>query len=130
MPVALAMAAIPPSPGLKEVIIAGLENFIEKRCEVVSDALIEFTGQGLRSDGNIKLARRMRKKSGEWFRQPYNCLLAWCGVDGSFLRPVSPVHSESFETISKDMETLLDRMHVARSRQGLCAVPTSLDRFI
>lgn len=120
---ALVVAAVPPAPALKDMIVHFFDQFLDRRVEALIDIQLQLSGQGLRTDGNIKLARRIRRKSGaRWFK-PYNCLLAWCGTDGALLQPVSTCASESFEAIQADLTALLDRMRRVRGKRGLSVAP-------
>ncbi len=115
------LQAIPDSAVLRLVMSRGLRHFVKARVQVMKRRQFVYNAQGLRCDGNFKLAIRVVvpkfDKSGKrsrWWSRPYTVVLAFCGTDGSLLQPVTLHKAESWADIQSVLVPLL--MEIKRAR--------------
>ena len=93
-----AMAAIPKRKVLSFVLGRALDEFLDKKVFEMQEQLFVYCGQGLRNDGNFKLAKRIgvRRQGSRSAARPSTVVLGFCGVDGTLLAPVHPMRTEDF----------------------------------
>ena len=89
-PLAWAIAAVPSNAVLRSVILTAFAHFLESAVKMMVRRVCVYNGQGLRNDGNYKLAKRIGYKSsdGKFAVRPRSVVSGICGVDGSLLKPV------------------------------------------
>jgi hypothetical protein len=122
------LSSVPNPRILKGVLLHVFRDYVQARVDVMRKHQFIYNGQLLRGDGNYKLAKRVRVSpddSGERLLN-YTVVLAWCGVDGSLLSPVSLAKAESWNCLSADLEPLLVELKAARMAYGLslhCSLP-------
>ena len=113
------LSAVPHAGAIKEILFQFFNDFVAKRVQAMVDLQMLFNGQGLRFDGNYALARQVAQKttSGRWTK-PYTVAFAWCGADGSLLKPITLAKSESIPEITRDLAPWLQRMQEVRMNSG------------
>lgn len=113
------LSAVPHAGAMKEILFQFFKEFVAKRVQAMVDLQMLFNGQGLRFDGNYALARQVAQKttSGRWMK-PYTVAFAWCGADGSLLKPITLAKSESIPEITRDLAPWLQRMQEVRMNSG------------
>ena len=79
-----------------------------------------YSGQGVRSDGNFKLPKRIGRLSldKKYVVRDFNVVLGFCGVDGVLLKPVRPFAGETLKDIESELGPMLDRLRESRLQQG------------
>ena len=117
-PLAWSMSAVPRIDGLQRLILAVFRQFVKDRVQAMVDLQLLFNGQGLRVDGNFDMARQVTVYENGVYTRPYHVLLAWCGVDGSLLKPITLARSEKVIDITSDVEPMIDRMLHVRMNAG------------
>ena len=109
---------MPSRRALKCILLRFFQPFLQKRVAALIDLQLLYNGQGLRVDGNYKIAKRIMARSGKFWAQKANCIIAWCGLDGSLLRPPTLSNSESWSSLERDLDGLLDRAGRVRGAAG------------
>ena len=115
------LTACPGSEGLSALIAKGFSHFLPGRIAAMSKHQHVYNGQGLRFDGNFKLAKLLRSPR-------HTVVLAFCGVDGSLLQPPVIAETESWDNIEKVLRPLLRDLKAARLEAG-CSLIESLPAF-
>ena len=105
-----ALSALPHNFVICTVVMRGFSFFVTARVAIMRRRQFAYNGQGIRHDGNCKLARVLTKSV-----EDGRCtvVLALCGVDGSLLDVPVPMPSESdIESVLRPM--LLELMGVSQ----------------
>jgi hypothetical protein len=114
------LQAIPHAGPLKKLILHFFHNFVQARVQIATDLQLIFNGQGLRGDGNYNISTRVAEYTdGRWVRGKWTEVLAWCGLDGSLLKPMALAASEKMTDIIADLQPMLERMQKVRMHAGL-----------
>ena len=117
---AWSFSAVPRCRALRGVLMKALQNFLVSVVASMKARLYRYAGQGVRGDGNYQIATRIRVRTPDGHTErPYSVLLAWCGVDGCLLKPVSPSKTEDFPDLAADLEPMLDDLRQERLASGL-----------
>ena len=121
------LTAVPRCDMLRSISFLALRNFVEAAVLHMKKAVCVYSGSVIRGDGNYDLALRaaVRREDGKWTR-PYSVALAWIGVDGALLQPISPSRSEGIQDVLMDLRSLASDHKAARLQAGIplaCAPP-------
>ena len=75
---------------------------------------------GVRGDARYDLASRVRARNASTghFENPYSAIQAWCGLDGSLLKPWVLCHGEAFDTQAEDLQPYLQFARDVRLAYG------------
>ena len=75
----------------------------------------------IRGDGHFDLASRVKERDAAtgYHHAPYSCVLGWCGLDGSLLKPFVLSAGESFEEQKADLRPYLEYARDVRQEFGL-----------
>ena len=77
-----------------------------------------YNGQIIRGDGNYSLSKSVVSMVDGARVRKFTVALAWCGVDGSLLAPVSLAATESWPCIEADLKPLLQKIKQTRLEAG------------
>ena len=124
---AWSMASIPRCKVIRQIVLKAFEFFLSDVVENIQKRLFVYAGQGIRGDGNYDISTRIGVKSteGHYAVRPYTVLLAWCGVDGCLLKPVTPSGTEAWVDLAADLDGLLDQLRAARLSAGMDAMESA-----
>lgn len=101
----------PTAEALAEIAKKAFFPLLRSRVQEMVKANDAYNAQILRVDGHFKVAKRivLYIPGGKGKRErPFTCILAFCGVDGSLLRPPVPLRSECLEEIQPILQPLLN----------------------
>jgi hypothetical protein len=115
------LASIPRCRPLREMVMAAARDLVRSAVAAMRRRQFVYNAQGIRGDGNYKLAKRIALASsgGRRPERPYTVVLAWCAVDGSLLQPVSARRTEDIADIESDLAPMLRDIQQARVDAGL-----------
>lgn len=115
------LASVPRCRPLRELVLAAAQNLARSAVAAMRQRQFVYNAQGIRGDGNYKLAKRIAFASagGRRPERPYTVVLAWCAVDGSLLQPVAAKRTEDFADIESDLAPMLRDIQDARLEAGL-----------
>ena len=124
---AWSMASIPRCKVIRQIVLKAFKFFLSDVVEIIQKRLFVYAGQGIRGDGNYDISTRIGVKSteGHYAVRPYTVLLAWCGVDGCLLKPVTPSGTEDWVDLAADLDGLLDKLRAARLSAGMDAMESA-----
>jgi hypothetical protein len=122
------LSSVPNLHILSGLLLHVFRDYVQARVDLMRKYQFIYNGQLLRGDGNYKLAKKVRISvdDSEESVLKYTVVLAWCGVDGSLLSPVSLAKAESWTCLSANLEPLLTDLKAARQGHGLslqCSLP-------
>lgn len=89
----------------------GFSFFLKARVDIMRRRQFVYNGQGLRHDGNYKLAARI-------IPAKFTVVIAFCGVDGSLMQPVVPKLTEDWPDIEAVLKPLLEDLKATRFDAG------------
>jgi hypothetical protein len=104
------LRALPRCRMVRDLLLRALSGFVGARVADMQRSQFLYNGQGIRHDGNYTLARRVLVRKPDerrGFERPYSVALAFCGVDGSLLAPITLRRTEDWPDIEADLEPLL-----------------------
>ena len=104
------MELFPTAEALAEIAKKAFFPLLRSRVQDMVKVNDAYNAQILRLDGHFKVAKRLVRyvPGGKGKRErPYSCIIAFCGVDGSLLRPPVPLRSECMEEIQPILQPLL-----------------------
>ena len=118
---ALALA-LPTAEELRAIALKAFSVFVEEQVGMLIKRQALYNMSIVRGDGHYDLASRVLERdpghaTGQ--RRPYTCILAWCGTDGSLLKPFVLKPGESFEDQAKDLEPYLQTAKGIRMAFGM-----------
>ena len=111
--------AVPPCAVLRPLLCRALLTFLEDAVRHMQRHINVYCGSIIRGDGNYELANRIIDKDK---KHPFTVILAWVGIDGALLRPVSPHPREDWPCISKDLGDMLDENKKDRLEAGMSLI--------
>ena len=94
---AWAVASLPGNGILREIVLKGFMGFIDARVRVMRRRQLAYNSQGIRCDGNYKLAKILRRAP--FKKRTATVVIAFCGTDGSLLDVPVPLPTEGFAHI-------------------------------
>ena len=101
-----ALSAIPTNFAIRTVVMRGfvISFFVRARVAIMRRRQLAYNGQGIRHDGNCKLARVLTKSV-----EDGRCtvVLPFYGVDGSLLDVPVPMPSEGWSDIESVLRPML-----------------------
>ena len=117
---AWAFAAVPRCQVLRSVLLTALAKVLQAQVRDVTAQVFVYSGQGVRSDGNFKLPKRIGRLSldKKYVVRDFNVVLGFCGVDGVLLKPVRSFAGETLKDIESELGPMLDRLRESRLQQG------------
>lgn len=104
------LRALPRCRMVRDLVMRSLSGFVATRVADMQRSQFLYNGQGIRHDGNYTLARRVlvrQPSERRGFVRPYSVALAFCGVDGSLLAPITLRRTEDWPDIEAELEPLL-----------------------
>ena len=101
--------AIPTRQEIEAIALRAFSGFVKKQVGIMVSRQAVYNMSGIRGDGHNDLASRVRMTDPETGRltSPFTAILAWCGIDGSLLKPPVLSHGESIEEQVEDLTPLL-----------------------
>jgi hypothetical protein len=108
------LRAVPPPEELRWIVLRAFRLFLRARVELLRERQYIYNGQGLRHDGNFDLATRVVPDGGN----KYTVVVAFCGTDGSLMRPPVLRATEAWPDLESILRPLLGRLKAARVRAG------------
>ena len=112
------LMCVPDHHAIKDILLSCFADFVQKRVDLMQERQFVYNGQLIRGDGNYDLAKAVVRYVEGKKSHPYTVALAWCGVDGSLLVPVSLAQSESWHSVEASLAPLLQKLKQARLRAG------------
>ena len=97
-------------------MLKGFTGFIDARVRVMRRRQLAYNSQGIRCDGNYKLAKILRRSLLR--RRTATVVIAFCGTDGSLLDVPVPLPTEGFDHIQTVLEPLLREIQEVRLACG------------
>ena len=113
---AWAVASLPGNGILREIVLKGFMGFIDARVRVMRRRQLAYNSQGIRCDGNYKLAKILRRAP--FKKRTATVVIAFCGTDGSLLDVPVPLPTEGFAHVEKVLEPLLREIQEVRLACG------------
>ena len=113
---AWAVAALPGNGILRQIVLKGFTGFIDARVRVMRRRQLAYNSQGIRCDGNYKLAKFLRRSLLK--KRTATVVVAFCGTDGSLLDVPVPLPTEGFDHIQAVLEPLLREIQEVRIACG------------
>ena len=118
---ALALA-VPTAEELRAIALKAFSVFVEEQVGMLIKRQALYNMSIVRGDGHYDLASRVLERdpshaTGQ--RRPYTCILAWCGTDGSLLKPFVLKPGESFQDQAADLESYLQKAKGVRMAFGM-----------
>ena len=113
---AWAVASIPDNSILREIVLKGFTGFIDARVRVMRRRQLAYNSQGIRCDGNYKLAKILKRALRR--KRTSTVVVAFCGTDGSLLDVPAPLPTEGFDHIQSVLEPLLVEIQEVRLACG------------
>lgn len=121
----LLFCSLPCRRELQLLAIRALTGLIDAKVQRMRRLLQLYCGQGIRHDGNFKLAARLssgsvtinckRHKTG----CPYSVVLGFTGTDGALLMPLMPAAGESWERVREVLVPYLEELKNTRMSAGM-----------
>ena len=118
------LQAVPKCKVLRSVVVRAFRAFVSQRVAVMRKRQILYNAQGLRHDGNYKLAKRIYIRG----ERPFSVVIAICGVDGSLIDVIRPRATEAWPDIKAVLEPLLMEIKEVRLAHG-CSLSESVPVF-
>lgn len=118
---ALALA-LPTVEELRAIALKAFSLFVEEQVDMLVKRQALYNMSIIRGDGHYDLASRVFQRDPDHAtgqRRPYTCILAWCGTDGSLLKPFVLKPGESFEDRAADLEPHLQSAKGIRMAFGM-----------
>lgn len=112
---AWALGALPKSKALRPLILKVFSTFVRARVRVMRRRQIAYNSQGLRHDGNYKLAKILIDSVDG---MQCTVVFALCGVDGSLIDVPAPLPTEAWPHIVKVLDPLLREIQQVRLECG------------
>lgn len=113
--------SLPTAAEIKLIAMKAFSAFIQKQVDLMVDEQCLYNLSIVRGDGHYDIAARVfqydavEKKR----KYPFSCLLAWCGTDGSLIKPFVLMPGESFQDQVEDLRPLLRRAKRLRMSSGM-----------
>ena len=116
-----ALALALPTPGeLRLIALKAFSRFAARQVDIMVQRQCIFNFSIVRGDGHYDIASRVFELDDAGKRSYlYTCLLAWCGTDGSLLKPFVLMPGESFEDQVQDLRPFLQRAKEIRMTFGM-----------
>ncbi|CAE7917875.1 unnamed protein product, partial [Symbiodinium necroappetens] len=113
--------ALPQPEELRCMALQGFANFVDVAVTAMKKRQAIYNMAGIRGDAHYDLASRVRVRNAltGYFETPYSAIQAWCGLDGSLLKPWVLCDGESFETQASDLRPYLEFGRDTRLAYGL-----------
>ena len=112
------LKALQKNQALRRIVQAAFSAFINERVQSLRARQLIYNAQGLRHDGNFKLAKIIYSASATR-KRPFSVVLGFCCVDGSLLQPPTPCETESWPDIERVLRRLLQDIKKERFRCGM-----------
>ena len=114
------ISAIPFADGLRSLVVRAMQTILPPEVSAMQKELLPYSAGIIRCDGNFKIAKKIRlhqQPPGE--RQPWSCILAFCGSDGAVLAPPTYSATEDIPDLQAVLIPLLEKVRDFRLRAGL-----------
>ena len=114
--------ALPTGEELRAIALKAFSNFVEAQANMLVKRQAIYNMSIVRGDGHYDLAARVFQVDPDSVtgqQRPYTCILAWCGTDGSLLKPWVLKPGESFEDQVTDLEPFLQTAKEIRMGFGM-----------
>jgi len=108
---AWALQAVPNNKVLRVVVLRAFNSFVGARVRIMRRRQLAYNSQGIRADGNCKLAKIILRRPDSELR---TVVLGFCGTDGSLVDVPVPVHAETWTYVKQILPPLLQDMRDVR----------------
>lgn len=107
---ASSVLAIPTDYELRALAERAFARFVKDRVAAMKSRQAIYNFAVIRGDGHFDLASRVKERDAAtgYHHAPYSCVLGWCGLDGSLLKPFVLSAGESFEEQKADLRPYLE----------------------
>ena len=112
------LMGLPATEAIKNLLLKYFAGFVQKRVDIMQRRQFLYNGQLIRGDGNYSLSKSVFSVVDGAKVRKFTVALAWCGVDGSLLAPVSVAAGESWPCIEADLKPLLQKIKQTRLEAG------------
>ncbi len=112
------LMSLPAPQAIKNLLLQYFAGFVQKRVDIMQRRQFVYNGQIIRGDGNYSLSKSVVSMVDGARVRKFTVALAWCGVDGSLLAPVSLAATESWPCIEADLKPLLQKIKQTRLEAG------------
>ena len=112
------LMSLPATQAIKNLLLHYFAGFVQKRVDIMQRRQFVYNGQIIRGDGNYSLSKSVYSMVDGAKVRKFTVALAWCGVDGSLLAPVSLAAGESWPCIQADLKPLLQKIKQTRLEAG------------
>ena len=115
-----AILALPQPEEIRCMALQGFVNFVDTAVMAMKKRQAIYNMAGIRGDAHYDLASRVRARNAStgYFETPYSAIQAWCGLDGSLLKPWQLCDGESFQTQASDLQPYLESGRDTRLAYG------------
>ena len=100
---------------LRSMLFDALEHWLPTICGPLQQAVLQYSGQIVRGDGNYKIGKKLLSHADG---KPCRVILAWTGLDGCLLQPPTASPTEDIADIEPDLRSLLQQIRTARLAAG------------
>ena len=113
--------AVPTAQELKIIALKAFTIFVQKQVDHMVDQQCLYNFSVLRGDGHYDVAAGVYEYDAKQKarKYPFTCILAWCGTDGSLLKPFVVAPGEAFHDQVKDLEPFLRKAKSLRMTHDL-----------
>ena len=113
--------SLPSTEEIKVIALKAFAAFVEKQVDMMTKQQMLFNCSIIRGDGHYDLAARVYQYDAKNRKRtyPFTCLMAWCGTDGSLLKPFVLTPGEAFQDQVRDLEPFLRAAKRIRMSHGM-----------